>query len=274
MGRVIVLGSINVDVESRIDSYPRPGEKVTASSLERFAGGKGANQAVAARALGGEVVMVGAVGDDDAGRESLNRLYRLGIKLEVERIPRTPTGTAVVLSDGMTNAIAVFPGANHQVSARPLAPLRGLGSADLLLTQLETPVETVAAAARYAAERGVRVVINLAPAVDLPADVFELADPLIVPEETLPLVTASGASPRSLIVLRGKDGLDWDGEHHAAAVLPDTEVADTVGATDALVGTLAAALVRGDSRAEAARLALNAATENVRHHGAHRDAAF
>lgn len=272
MGRVIVLGSINVDVEARIDTYPAPGEKVTARSLSRFTGGKGANQAAAARALGGEVVMVGAVGDDDAGRSSLNRLYALGIKLEVERIPKTPTGTAMILSDGVTNAIAVVPGANARVSSRPLSPLRGLGPDDILLTQLETPAETVAATARYAHERGMRVIINLAPATELPADVIGLADPLIVPAENLGVVEASGGTPKSLVVLHGKEGLDWDGQRFAGAILPDSEVADTVGATDALIGTLAAALGRGDGKADAARLALSAATENVRHPGAQRDA--
>ena len=101
MGRVIVLGSINVDLETKIDSYPNPGEKVVGESLQRYAGGKGANQAVAARARGVEVEMVGAVGDDDAGRASLNRLFAKGIKLRVERIPLVPTGHAIVFSDGV-----------------------------------------------------------------------------------------------------------------------------------------------------------------------------
>ena len=98
MGRVIVLGSINVDLETKIDSYPNPGEKVVGESLQRYAGGKGANQAVAARARGVEVEMVGAVGDDDAGRASLNRLFAKGIKLRVERIPLVPTGGSTTTS--------------------------------------------------------------------------------------------------------------------------------------------------------------------------------
>ncbi len=267
MSRVIVLGSINVDLETRLESYPQPGEKVMAQSLSRYAGGKGANQAVAARAQGADVIMVGAVGDDDAGRASLNRLYTRGIKLYVDRVPQVPTGHAIIFSDGRTNSIAVVSGANAKVGSRPLDPIRGMGPSDILLMQLETPVNTVAEAARQAARHGVRVIINAAPYTDLPSDVVALADPLVVPEEALDDFEASGARPASLVVLRGKDGLDWDGVRYTGDVVPDDQVVDTVGATDALVGTLAAALVRGNDRAQAAKLALDAAAANVRHSG-------
>lgn len=271
MGRVIVLGSINVDLETRIDTYPAPGEKVVGHSLSRFAGGKGANQAVAARARGVDVEMVGAVGDDDAGRACLNRLYARGIKLHVERIPQVPTGHALVLSDGRTNAIVLIPGANTRVGARALDPVRGLSSDDLLLTQLETPVERVAEAVRFAAERGVRVVLNAAPWAPLPDDVIELADPLVVRSDDVAALEAGTARPRSLVVLRGKDGLVWDGVEYGAALVPDVEVVDTIGATDALIGTLAASLAQGADRATSATLALDAAADSVRHAGAQHD---
>ena len=268
MGRVIVLGSINVDLETKIDSYPNPGEKVVGESLQRYAGGKGANQAVAARARGVEVEMVGAVGDDDAGRASLNRLFAKGIKLRVERIPLVPTGHAIVFSDGRTNAIVVLPGANAKIGPSPLRPIHGLGPDDILLTQLETPADTVVDAVRYATKYGARVVLNLAPFAALPADVIEVADPLVVPAPDLAAFEALGVRPRSLVVLRGKDGLDWDGERIPGPVVPAGDVVDTVGATDALIGTLAAELVKGADRHEAAFAALSAAADNVRHHGA------
>lgn len=271
MGRVIVLGSINVDLETRVDAYPQPGEKVVARSLARHAGGKGANQAVAARAQGAEVVMVGAVGDDDAGKASLNRLHARGIKLEVARVPRTPTGHAIVLADGHSNAIAVVPGANALVDARALRQIRGLGADDILLTQLETPVETVAEAARYAHRYRARVVINLAPYAVLPSDVVAMADPLIVPAADLEAFTATGAQPVSLVVLRGKDGVEWDGVRHPGPIVPDADVVDTVGASDALIGTLVSALAAGASKAAAARLGLEAAAENVTRSGSQPD---
>ena len=182
-------------------------------------------------------------------------------------MPQVPTGHAIIFSDGRTNSIAVVSGANAKVGSRPLDPIRGMGPSDILLMQLETPVNTVAEAARQAARHGVRVIINAAPYTDLPSDVVALADPLVVPEEALDDFEASGARPASLVVLRGKDGLDWDGVRYTGDVVPDDQVVDTVGATDALVGTLAAALVRGNDRAQAAKLALDAAAANVRHSG-------
>lgn len=271
MARVVVLGSINVDLETKIDSYPNPGEKVVGDKLSRYAGGKGANQAVAARARGVEVEMVGAVGDDDAGRASLNRLFAQGIKLRVDRIPQVPTGHAIVFSDGRTNAIVVLPGANAKVGMGALRPIRGFGSQDVLLTQLETPVESVADAVRYAVKYGARVVINLAPFAELPADVIEAADPLIVPANDLKAFEALGASPKSLVVLHGKDGLDWDGERIPGPIVPDSEVVDTVGATDALIGALAAELAKGSDRHTAAWAGLSAAAASVRHRGAQPD---
>lgn len=271
MGRVIVLGSINVDLETRVDVYPQPGEKVVARSLGRHAGGKGANQALAARAQGVDVVMVGAVGDDDAGRASLNRLHARGIKLEVERVPRTPTGHAIVLTDGHSNAIAVVPGANAAVDARALRNIRSLGGDDILLTQLETPAATVAEAVRYAKRYGVRVVLNLAPFSVLPSDVIAMADPLIIPAADLEAFRATGAVPVSLVVLRGKEGVEWDGVLHPGPIVPDADVVDTIGASDALIGTLVGALARGASNAAAARLGLEAAAENVTRAGAQLD---
>ncbi len=272
MGRVIVLGSINVDLETTVGSYPRPGEKVVGESLCRYAGGKGANQAVAARRGGAEVVMVGAVGDDDAGRASLNRLFAQGIKLQVERIPQVPTGHAIIFSDGRTNAIVVLPGANAKVGPNPLRPIRGLGERDLLLTQLETPVDTVADAVRYARRYGARVMVNAAPWADLPADVVEAADPLVIRAADRAALEASGVRPASLVVvLAGTDGLEWDGHHVTGEVVPQAEVVDTVGATDALIGALASAIVQGADRETAARAALAAAADNVRHAGAQPD---
>ncbi len=271
MGRVIVLGSINVDLEARIDDYPAPGEKVIGHTFNRYAGGKGANQAMAARAQGADVVMVGAVGDDEAGRASLNRLHSRGVQLHVARVPQVPTGHAIVLSDGHTNAIVVVAGANARVGTRALDPVRGLGAADILLVQLETPADKVVAAVRQARAQGVRVIVNLAPWAELPPDVIEMADPLIVPVADLSQLEQQGFAPASLIVLRGKEGLDWDGERFSGPLVPEAEVVDTVGATDALIGTLVAALALNADRKTAARLGLAAAADNVRHIGAQHD---
>ena len=133
MGRVVILGSLNVDVVTRVDSHPRPGETVLGEAAGRFAGGKGGNQAMAARRAGAEVVMVGAVGADDAGASYLERLHRHGIHTEVPTSDDAPTGTAFITVDELgENTIVVVPGANRQVAAASIEAA-ALGSGDVLL---------------------------------------------------------------------------------------------------------------------------------------------
>src|SRR6185312_15483497 len=114
MGRVLVLGSLNVDLVTRVERHPQPGETVLGEGLQRLAGGKGANQAVAAAAAGADVVMVGAVGDDDDGRAYVERLRRLGVDVSGTAVLRgVPTGTALIVVDAAgENTIVVAQGAN------------------------------------------------------------------------------------------------------------------------------------------------------------------
>ena len=114
MGRVAVLGSLNVDVVTRVERHPQPGETLLGEPAGRFAGGKGGNQAMAARRAGAEVVMIGRVGADDAGAAYVDRLRRHGIQVEVPTADDAPTGTAfITVDDAGENAIVVVPGANH-----------------------------------------------------------------------------------------------------------------------------------------------------------------
>lgn len=269
MGRVIVVGSLNVDLEVHVPGLPRPGEKVMGERLSRFAGGKGGNQAVAARQAGSEVVMVGSVGDDDAGRQYLNRLAGMGIALKVNRVTHTPTGHALITTDPSGhNGIVVVPGANLQIERRPLDPIRGKGSEDVLLTQLETPVETIAEVVQEAKNHDMRVVVQVSPYTELPAEVIEAADPLIIHIEDAPALEATGHRPKSLLITRGKDGVTWDGVDYHGEIVPDDEVVDTIGAGDAFVGTIAASLQQGLDRDQSVARALHAASINVRRFGA------
>ncbi len=270
MGRVIVLGSLNVDLEVHVPAMPAAGEKVMGERLMRFAGGKGGNQAVAAKATGADVIMVGAVGDDDAGRQYLNRLAALEIRLEVSRQVGTPTGHAVILTDPAgLNRIVVVQAANLHIPYRPLRPLGKLDPArDVFLTQSEIAPDTLADAVRYVTERGVRAIINLSPYVDLPADVIAAADPLIIHEANVSLLQAAGTMPKSMLVTRGKAGVTWDGVEQSGPQVPHAKVVDTIGAGDAFVGTLAGCLAQGKSRLDAVSAGLNAAAENVQRFGA------
>ena len=269
-GRVLVLGSLNVDLVTRVGRHPRPGETVAGEGLRRLAGGKGANQAVAAAAAGADVAMAGCIGDDAGGRAYLERLVRRGVDVSAVRVVAgEPTGHAlVVVADDGENTIVVVPGANARLDGREVEAVDALGEGDVLLVQLEVPVPAVATAARRAAGRGARVVVNVAPWASLPPDVVALADPVVANEHEMKALAEAGAPPRSLLVTFGSNGASWDGAITPAHVVDRADVVDTTGAGDAFCGALAAALARGDDRDDALATALAAGAAAVRHEGA------
>jgi ribokinase len=273
MGRVVVLGSLNLDLVTQVERHPEPGETVLGEGLARLAGGKGANQAMAAAAAGAYVAMVGAVGDDDAGRAYLQRLQGAGVDTSaIAVLDDEPTGTAlIVVGDGAENSIVVVPGANGRVADAALATVEEMTPDDVLLVQLEIPLDTVSAACERAAARDVRVVLNIAPYADLPAAVIQVADPLVANEHEAQLLGHTGARPRSRLVTLGAHGAVWDDLGLPAVEVPDDEVLDTTGAGDAFCGALAAALARGEDRESALRGALAAGADAVRHLGAQPD---
>lgn len=277
MGRVVVLGSLNVDLVAEVDRHPRPGETVLADGpLFRLAGGKGGNQAVAAAGAGARVSMVGCVGEDDDGLRYLARLQRLGVDVSgVHILHGETTGQAWVTVDAEgENAIVVVPGANRQVARQHLGPIEAMGPGDVLLVQLEVPMPTVAAGARMAEARGARVVVNAAPYAALPPDVAQLADPLVANEHEAGALADSEVLPGSLLVTFGAHGCSWDGVELPAVAVDPEEVLDTTGAGDAFCGALAAALASGASREEAVRVASEAGAAAVRRRGAQPDPAL
>jgi ribokinase len=271
MGRVIVVGSLNVDLVTMVERHPQPGETVLGENAGRYAGGKGANQAMAARRAGAEVTMVGAVGADDAGDAYLRRLADHGIDCRIASLEGVATGTAVITVDAAgENSIIVIPGANGELDVRQVEAGRG----DVVLLQLEIPLDCVTQVARESHRAGARVVINLAPYAALPPDVVALADPLIVNESEAALLADSGLMPESMIVTFGSAGAMWDGTRVDAVPVDPNEVVDTVGAGDAFCGALAAALAKGADRAKALEVASRAGAAAVRWSGAQPDAAL
>ncbi|HKY48584.1 MAG TPA: ribokinase, partial [Acidimicrobiia bacterium] len=241
MTRVTVVGSVNLDLVMRVARLPVAGETVTDGRFSRHPGGKGANQALAARRLGATVSLVAAVGDDEAAEAALALLEEAGVDLSRCWVHESlPTGVAVILVDSNgENQIAVAPGANRSLSPEVLE----LGSDEALICQLEIPVETVQAAA--AATNGF-FCLNAAPARTVPKDVLRRADLVVVNEVEHATLGVDLSDVRGLVALTlGSAGatLYRHGRTVAKATPPRVEVVDAVGAGDCFVAALTVGLL-------------------------------
>jgi ribokinase len=277
MGRVAVLGSLNVDIVTLVERHPVPGETVLGEAGGRFAGGKGGNQAAAAaRAGASHVQMLARVGSDEAGAAYVERLGALGIDASsVSTSPAAPTGTALITVDELgENSIIVIAGANGEPDPSLAHEAGGLAPGDVLLCSLEVDLGTVADAVRAAHAAGARVVVNLAPYAALPPDVIELADPVVVNESEMRDLADSALVPQSLLVTFGAAGARWGTDGVDGIPVPAGEVGDTVGAGDAFCGALAAALAGGADRRAALEAANAAGAAAVRWVGAQPDASL
>ena len=240
---VCVVGSVNVDLIVTGPHLPTPGETVTGGVFSRTSGGKGANQAIAARRHGAEVSLIAAVGDDSLAEEALALLRRESIDLSgVTTVVDQSTGVALIVVDGTgENQIAVAPGAN-----RLLEPSRvQAGGFDAVLCQLEIPDRTIIEVAEQATGL---LCINAGPARPLPQPVLQRADAIIVNEtEHQALQDQLADFDKFLVVTRGSRGADAyrAGALVAGAQPPAVDAIDTVGAGDAFCGTLVADLARG-----------------------------
>lgn len=254
--RVAVVGSINLDLVARAPRLPAPGETVTGAVLSRQPGGKGGNQALAARRLGARVAMFGAVGRDDAADAALALLRAEGVDLAgVEALDGPATGTAFVIVDAAgENQIVVAPGANAVWRPATL----DLAGFDAVLCQLEIPLPTVAAAAR--ACRGL-FCLNLAPARPVPAELLAMAGLLVVNEsEAAALGDLLGHHDGTVAVTLGARGalLRRQGVEIARATPPAVEAVDSAGAGDVFCAALALALIEGMAPRDALELACTA----------------
>jgi ribokinase len=267
---VVVFGSINLDLVARVGSIPRPGETLLGTSFATAPGGKGANQALAARLAGAQVCLAGAVGRDAFADAALDNLARSGVDLTAVARLEEPTGVALINVDaGGENAITVVPGANAGARASQVTDDR-LAPGNTLLMQLEVPIAEVSSLASRARKRGARVVLNGAPAAALPDALLAHVDFLVVNEHEH--AVCLGTRPGKGIVLtlgaRGAQ-LDWQGQRYLASP-PAIDVVDTTGAGDALCGAFAAALDRGSTPPDALGEGVRAGTLACTHAGAQR----
>lgn len=283
MGRVHVFGSLNIDLVVYVDDLPKPGQTRHGKRFLTSAGGKGLNQAIAAARAGAEVLMIGAVGADDYGRQLLEITKAEGIDTGAISVSsQYPTGVAVIaVDDRGENNIIIVSGANQEADPDLLRPTAG----DIVLAQLETPLSLVITAFKIAKDSGATTILNPAPASPLPLELLNLVDYLIPNEHEAAEITgiatetndgalAAATELRRLGVetcvltlgARGAllVGIDGASFHPAFPVTP----IDTTAAGDAFCGAFAAALAAGESLNDAITFANASAALTTTAYGA------
>jgi ribokinase len=271
---VVVVGSANADLVVAVDRRPGPGETVLGSDTEVLPGGKGANTAVAAAKLGASVSLVAAIGEDMYGRMLLESMRNAGVDTASISTTSRPTGIAYIFvtPDG-ENSILVSPGANSTLSADDV----NMGDAKILVASLEVPLPTIERAVALAAQRGIRVVVNVSPPARLSSDTLAVLDPIVVNEHEAAELLGGDCDPRRLLDLGPRSAVVTLGAKGALVIEPDgvrevespkVRAVDTTGAGDAFTGALASLLAKGASLGDAARFAVKVAAISVTRRGA------
>jgi ribokinase len=285
--KIVVVGSINRDIVVSTGRMPVLGETIQGEGIEYFSGGKGANQAVGAARLGAESMLIGAVGDDFFGQGTLRELEQSGVSTQcVETIAGTSTGVANIYRTSGDNCIVVIPGANGMCTPELVARYEHeIEQADILLTQLEIPMETVYRALSLAKQSGVTTVLNPAPAQELPEALLQLVD-YITPNET-EFAALSGYAVDTEAQLE-QAMLEWKTRYNIQVIVTlgekgcaylqsgrmecipgiKVQVADTTGAGDCFNGALSFGLAQGWELERCLRFAVRASALSVTKLGA------
>jgi ribokinase len=283
---IVVVGSINADLVARVERIPRAGETVLGSDFKMHPGGKGANQAVAVARLGYPVAMIGKLGNDAFGAQLRSSLSGAGVEVDaVGTIDQEASGVALIeVGAQAENSIVVAPGANARVLPEDIdRNIELLRSAGLVLAQLEIPLETVAHLLKVCAREGVAVILDPAPAQELPDELFAQVT-WFTPNETeagfyTGATTASAREQRdalfargvkNVILKQGGKGLYLATQAGLETTIPafTVKAVDTTAAGDAFNGAFATALLLGKDAAESARFASAAAAISVTRQGA------
>lgn len=267
MGKVVVLGSLNMDVSLEVDRMPVQGETIEGKELILNPGGKGANQAVASANMGSETVMIGSVGDDYFGAELLESLEDAGVGTAfIKKSKGTSTGAAVVIRSAGDNRIIINHGANHVLDFTEVSETLSATalSGDILLTQLECSPHIVWKAIKQAHEQGMFIILNPSPIQKIPPEIYPLLDVLCLNESECAAITGleqneatnneeslkmlANQGVKSIVLTLGSHGsiAHKDGSYIR---VPAAKVylVDSTGAGDTFVGTLAALLAQGES---------------------------
>jgi ribokinase len=289
---VLVVGSINLDLVASASKIPVPGETLTGTSFQTFFGGKGANQAVAVARLGHPVSMIAKVGDDDIGKQLLGGLKTAGVRTRAIGVAKkTSSGVALIATDSAgQNSIIVIPGANGKLTASDLRKHASLiSSAGMILVQLETPLDTVAALFQMARRHDVPVMLDPAPARELPPDLLRNVTWLTPNETEAAFLCGESAStelsehgardfaekllalgPKNVLVKMGARGAFLASGDTTRELLPAFKVqaVDSTAAGDAFNGGFAVRLMQGKAIGDALRFASAVAAISVTRKGA------
>ncbi|WP_288078098.1 ribokinase [Pseudomonas sp.] len=286
--KVVVVGSLNMDLVTRASRLPRAGETLIGQSFSTVPGGKGANQAVASARLGAEVAMIGCIGSDAYGVQLRDALLAEGIDCQaVSRVDGSSGVALIVVDDSSQNAIVIVAGSNGELTPASLQAADAvLQAADVIVCQLEVPLETVGYALKRGRELGKTVILNPAPASGpLPAQWYASIDYLIPNEseatalsgvvvdslDSAKLAAAQlikAGAAKVIITLGAQGALFSDGNRVEHLAAPNVKAVDTTAAGDTFVGGFAAALAHGKSEAEAIRFGQVAAALSVTRAGA------
>jgi len=279
-----------MDLVVRLPKIPKPGETLLGGVFNTYPGGKGANQAVAASRLGGHVSMIGCVGDDSFGRELVENLSKEGVDTSHVFVqPKVSSGVALIqVDDQAQNSIAVASGANFRLSSEYVEKaMQAIEKIDVVVLQLETPLETIYTAARVANQRGAKVILNPAPAQVLENDLLQLVDYLIPNEYEIATMTGfqiqnitdvnqaaqqlfSKGVKNLIVTLGNKGSVIFEGNTNNSVDIPAWKVqaVDTTAAGDCFIGAFAVGLSIEKSVKDAAAFASAAAAISVTRVGA------
>jgi len=285
--KIIVVGSANTDMVVKAKTLPLPGETILGGEFFMNAGGKGANQAVAAARLGGDVLLVAKVGDDIFGKQTIEGLQKEKINTSFIFIDKTaPSGTALINVNAQgENCIVVAPGANANLLPADIAKVKGMEAAQIILMQLEIPITTIEQVAKNAKQNHQKMIINPAPAQKLSDELLNGLF-LLTPNETeasiltgIHVVDEKSAAEaanifltkgvQNVIITLGKQGAYFqNNEEHFLVAAPVVEALDTTAAGDTFSGAMAVAITEDKSWKQAIEFAVKAASIAVTRLGA------